>query len=140
MPLATRRLGAGCRSEISGYDIKYWCPLCAAEDNVHGKKYEALQKLKKVQEQHKRRARPRKGGQGEGPTQVALKGQAPKGPGLHIPRPSSLYPYVLPSRPLSFREALFHRHLSRTYYAHICVRLYSCLKGFSFYLRLIEQQ
>jgi hypothetical protein len=22
---------------MAGYDIKYWCPLCGADGNVHGK-------------------------------------------------------------------------------------------------------
>jgi molecular chaperone DnaK len=56
MPLATRRLGGGSRSEMSGYDIKYWCPLCGAEGNVHGKdKEEAVEKLEKVEEEHEKR-------------------------------------------------------------------------------------
>jgi len=33
---------------MAGYDIKYWCPLCGADGNVHGKdKDEAVEKLEK---------------------------------------------------------------------------------------------
>jgi hypothetical protein len=42
--------------EMAGYDIKYWCPLCGADDNVHGKdKNEAVEKLEKVEEEHEKR-------------------------------------------------------------------------------------
>ena len=41
---------------MAGYDIKYWCPLCGAEGNVHGKdKDEAVEKLEKVEEEHEKR-------------------------------------------------------------------------------------
>ena len=41
---------------MAGYDIKYWCPLCGADGNVHGKdKDEAVEKLEKVEEEHEKR-------------------------------------------------------------------------------------
>jgi hypothetical protein len=42
--------------EMAGYDIKYWCPLCGADGNVHGKdKDEAVEKLEEVEEKHEKR-------------------------------------------------------------------------------------
>ena len=41
---------------MAGYDSKYWCPLCGADGNVHGKdKDEAVEKLEKVEEEHEKR-------------------------------------------------------------------------------------
>jgi hypothetical protein len=41
---------------MAGYDIKYWCPLCGADGNVHGKdKDEAVEKLEEVEEKHEKR-------------------------------------------------------------------------------------
>ena len=46
----------GKATEMAGYDIKYWCPLCGADGNVHGKdKDEAVEKLEKVEEEHEKR-------------------------------------------------------------------------------------
>ena len=41
---------------MAGYDVMWWCPLCGAAGNVHGKdKDEAVKELEKVEEEHEKR-------------------------------------------------------------------------------------